>query len=33
VSEVHTPLDVPPLSRGEPFRADPPLELIIGAHL
>jgi predicted TIM-barrel fold metal-dependent hydrolase len=32
LSDVHTPLDVPPPSRGEPFRADPPLEMIIGAH-
>jgi predicted TIM-barrel fold metal-dependent hydrolase len=31
VSEVHTPLDVMPESRGEPFRADPPLEAVIGA--
>jgi hypothetical protein len=28
---VHTPLDVMPESRGEPFRADPPLEAVIGA--
>jgi hypothetical protein len=33
VSEVHTALDVVPQSRGEPFRADPPLEVVIGAHL
>jgi hypothetical protein len=32
VSEVHTALDEMPQSRGEPFRADPPLEVVIGGR-
>jgi hypothetical protein len=29
VAEVHTPLVDRPVSRGEPFRTDPPLEEVI----
>ena len=32
VADVHVPLTTRPASRGEPFRADPPLEQLIGAR-